>query len=211
MASFGVDEDRVLRALLTRGNQTVQELAEQCGITATAVRHHLQGLMARGMVARREERSGQRGRPKFVYYVPPEVQAELASNFADLAVAIWQELDACEDRSFATRLLRAAGDRLGRFYAAVVGQGPLATRLKRLADLLRRRGVMAETVETENGLALRLLTCPYQRLAEGDRKVCGIEKRVFTEALGTRVLLQQCRLDGHECCEFRAAEASQVA
>lgn len=201
------EEDRVLRALLTRGDRTVRDLVAECGITATAVRHHLQRLMARGLVARREERSGARGRPRYVYYVPSDVRSELASNFADLAVALWEELDECEDRGFATRLLRQVGDRLGRVYARFVGRGTLGERVRRLAELLRRRGVVAEASETEQGPVLRLLACPYARLAEGDRKVCGIERRILTEALGARVLLQQCRLDGRDCCEFRVVEA----
>ncbi len=199
------DEDRVFRALLGGGPQTVRDLVRECQVTATAVRHHLQKLMAQGLVERRECHRGGRGRPSYVYYVPDSVRSELGNNFSDLAVAMWEELDQCQDRGFAMRVLRQVGDRLGRFYGALLGNGSLKDRVQRLAGLLRQRGVAAEAGEAGDAAVLRLLHCPYQRLAEGDRKVCGIEHRMLTAALGGRVRLQKCRLDGHPCCEFRIA------
>ncbi len=198
-----VEEDLVLQVLLSEGPKTVQELTEACAITATAVRHHLNRLMARGLVQRRQERHG-RGRPRYVYFVPSEVRSELGNNFTDLAIALWNEIDAHADRPLAIRLLKQVGDRLGRFYRSMVSAATLQERLRRLVGLFRRRGIVADMVAEPDGrLTLRLISCPYQQLAEGDRKVCGIERRLLATALDASVRLTQCRLDGAPCCEFQ--------
>jgi len=201
-----VDEDLVLQTLLSEGPKTVQELTQRCSITATAVRHHLNRLMARGLVKRRAQRHG-RGRPRHVYFVPDEVRSELGNNFTDLAIALWNELDAHADRPLAIRLLKQVGDRLGRSYRALIEAASVRERLARLVGLFRRRGLVAEVAPAaEQGLVLRLISCPYQQLAEGDRKVCGIERRVLTTALDAEVRLSRCRLDGEPCCEFLVRE-----
>ncbi len=203
-----VEEDLVLQVLLAEGPKTVQELTEACSITATAVRHHLNRLMARGLVERRQQRYG-RGRPRHVYFVPSDVRSELGNNFTDLAIALWNEIDAQADRPLAIRLLKQVGDRLGRTYRALVSGRSLAERLGRLVALFRRRGILAEmATSTDGSLALRLLSCPYQQLADGDRKVCGIERRVLSTALDANVRLTQCRLNGARCCEFEVRECA---
>jgi predicted ArsR family transcriptional regulator len=96
---------------------------------------------------------------------------------------------------------------VGRF-----ADGNLEDRMQRLGDSLRGRGYDVE-VEAHVGAAaagtlpiLRENNCPYQELAEQDRDICGLEREVFEQALGTEVRLTQCCLDGHHCCEFEASE-----
>ena len=40
--------------------------------------------------------------------------------------------------------------------------------------------------------------CPYPELAEQDRGICAVEKMMFSELLGEKVRLSECRLDGDE-------------
>jgi predicted ArsR family transcriptional regulator len=201
----GVESDRILKALLVGRGKSVKELASECGLTATGIRHHLSRLMAEGLVRRRGAKGG-RGRPRFIYFVPTEVQHRLGNNFADLAVAMWEELGACQDRAFATKLLRQAGDRLGRWYRELLPGTTAAVRAEGLAQLLRQRGVLGEVEHRPAVAVLRLMQCPYQRLAEGDRRVCGIERRMLTAALEANVRLTRCRLDGEPCCEYEVRE-----
>jgi predicted ArsR family transcriptional regulator len=46
--------------------------------------------------------------------------------------------------------------------------------------------------------------CPYPDLAEQDRGICALEKMLFSELLGEKVRLSECRLDGASCCRFEA-------
>ena len=41
-------------------------------------------------------------------------------------------------------------------------------------------------------------------LAEADRGVCAMERKMFEKVLGRSLRLSQCRLDGHRSCDFEA-------
>ena len=47
-------------------------------------------------------------------------------------------------------------------------------------------------------------SCPYYELAEADRAVCAMERKMFEKVLGRGLRLSQCRLDGHRSCDFEA-------
>ena len=61
-ADDGRTRDRVSALLLERGPQTAAELAALLGVSPAAVRRHLDGLVAAGLVAERVAPGGQRGR-----------------------------------------------------------------------------------------------------------------------------------------------------
>ena len=47
-------------------------------------------------------------------------------------------------------------------------------------------------------------SCPYYELAEADRAICALERKMFEKVLGRSLRLSQCRLDGHRFCDFEA-------
>ena len=51
---------------------------------------------------------------------------------------------------------------------------------------------------------LKQHSCPYYELAETDRAVCAMERKMFEKVLGRGLRLSQCRLDGHRSCDFEA-------
>jgi predicted ArsR family transcriptional regulator len=79
-------------------------------------------------------------------------------------------------------------------------------RLVQLSNLLHDRGVEAEVAHQAGGAVplLRQHSCPYYALAETDRSICAIEKKMFEKVLGRGLELSQCRLDGDRSCDFVA-------
>ncbi len=51
---------------------------------------------------------------------------------------------------------------------------------------------------------LKQHSCPYYELAEVDRAICAMERKMFEKVLGRGLRLSQCRLDGHRSCDFEA-------
>src|SRR5260221_297599 len=201
-----------LNELHRLGPKTVQDICASIGVTATAVRQRLQRLQNKDFVARDLIRSG-RGRPHYVYRVTEKGLRQLGDNYGDLALILWREVRKIEDpqtrEAITDRIRSALVSRVGRF-----ADGNLEDRMQRLRDSLRGRGYDVEVESQVGGDAaaagslpiLRENNCPYQELAEEDRDICGLEREVFEQALGTEVRLTQCCLDGHHCCEFEASE-----
>ncbi len=196
------------------GPKTVQDICAAIGVTATAVRQRLLRLQNKDFVARDLIRSG-RGRPHYVYRVTEKGLRQLGDNYGDLALILWREVRKIEDpvtrEDITDRIRTALVTRVGRF-----ADGNLEARMQRLQDSLRGRGYDVELDAHANSTGgvlpiLRENNCPYQELAEEDRDICGLEREVFEQALGTEVRLTQCCLDGHHCCEFEASELQPQA
>lgn len=187
------------------GQGTIQEIGQEIGVTATAIRQRLTRLQAQGLVERDLVRVG-RGRPHHVYRVTEKGVRHLGDNYGDLALIMWREIQKITDgslRETLTNQIRTAlVARLGLVNGATIHE-----RLHRLRDNLVERGYDVEVQSRDDALPiLRENACPYQELADSDRSICHLEQEVFEQVLGTSVKLSQCCLDGHQCCEFEAGE-----
>lgn len=205
----GFDPDSSDRPLLDlirrRGPLTVAEMAAELGVTATAVRNRLIRLCGAGLVERRAEHVG-RGRPRHVYQASVEAHRRLGQNYADLAVALWEELMRnVEDRKLRRILFARITDRLADLYRNEVRGRGWQERLEQLGTVLHGRGVETEVAQRGDAMpVLELHSCPYFELAEADRDICALERKMFEKVLGQGLRLSQCRLDGHRSCDFEA-------
>ena len=199
--------DRSLLDLIRRhGPLTVAEMVERQGVTATAVRNRLTRLVGSGMVECRVENRG-RGRPRHSYRASVEAHKRLGQNYADLAVVLWDEMmRTVEDRKLRRVLFGRITERLAELYRAQVTGDEWQGRLVQLGAILHDRGIETEVTSGEGGMSpvLKQHSCPYYELAEVDRAVCAMERKMFEKVLGRGLRLSQCRLDGHRSCDFEA-------
>jgi predicted ArsR family transcriptional regulator len=201
--------DRVLlEAIRRRGGMSVSECVTFAEVTPTAIRHRLNRLMAQGLIRRTEQNKG-RGRPEHRYSLTEEAELLLGQNYADLAMTLWSEIKAFEDRAVGMKVLRRVADRLAERYRRQMPGRDVTERLGDLRNLLAERGIDVEVDERGRLPVLRQHSCPYHDLAKVDRTVCGIEMRMFEKALDSDLKLSQCRLDGHNCCEFELREPAE--
>lgn len=199
--------DRTLLDLIRRhGPLSIAEMADRLAVTPTAVRNRLTRLVGSGMVERRAEH-GSRGRPRYTYEASVEAHKRLGQNYADLAVVLWDEMmRTVEDRKLRRMLFRRITDRLAELYRSQMKGSEWEGRLFELGTILHDRGIEAEVTRASVGMlpVLRQHTCPYYELAEVDRAVCLMERKMFEKVLGRGLRLSQCRLDGHHSCDFEA-------
>ena len=202
--------DRPLLDLIRRrGPMTIAEMAAAVKVTPTAIRNRLTRLVGTGLVERRAEHGG-RGRPRHTYQASLEAHRKLGQNYAELAVVLWEELmQAVEDRKLRRVLFGRVTERLAELYRAqMTGEG-WEGRLVQLGSILHDRGIEAEVAAGAGDAPafLRQHSCPYFDLAETDRSVCAMERKMFEKVLGRGLRLSQCRLDGHRSCDFEAKPA----
>lgn len=196
----------ILDLLRKRESLTVADLAEILCVTATAVRQRLNRLMGQGFIERRAAR-GMRGRPSHHYVLTESGRRKTGSNFADLAVALWEEVRAIKDPEVRRGLLQRIAQRMATTYAGDLQGKSLSERMRAVAEVFHARGIPFE-VDASGALpVLTALACPYPGLAETDRSVCAMERMTFSELLGSSVKLTQCRLDGDGCCTFAPSES----
>jgi DeoR family transcriptional regulator, suf operon transcriptional repressor len=197
--------DAGLMSLLREsGPLGITELASAMHVTATAIRQRLARLMAEGLIER-ELAKATRGRPSHRYRLTEKGIRQSGSNFADLAIALWQEIRQIKDPEVRAGLLRRIAQAMASAYGGKVSGQTTAERMEGVRQLLAERKVPFAVEEKSGQLpVLTALACPYPTLAEQDRGICAVEKMLFTELLGTPVRLTECRLDGAStCCRFQ--------
>ncbi len=200
----------LLDLLRKHGPLSVAQLKGAMQVTATAVRQRLVRLMARGDIERQTERIS-RGRPVHRYLLTEQGRRRAGANFADLAMALWEEIREIKDAEVRRGLLQRISRRLATSYADQICGSSLEERMESLAAIFRQRQIPFEVDRSHDLPLLRATACPYPDLAEKDRTVCSMERMMFSELLGENLRLSDCRLDGHNCCTFQPTSGAGVS
>jgi predicted ArsR family transcriptional regulator len=181
----------VARLLLEQGPVTAASVAEQLGLSPTAVRRHIDALVADGEATSREApRLGQRGRgrPAKFFLLTEQGRARFGHAYDDLAVAALRFLaeQGGEEavRTFAERRVSAFVD---QHRAAIVAQPDAAARAKALAVALTREGYAASARHVGAGEQLCQHLCPVAHVAAEFPQLCETETAAFADLLGTHV------------------------
>jgi predicted ArsR family transcriptional regulator len=191
----------LLNFMRREGPVTISALVAEMGVTATAVRQRLRRLMSQGLVERRTERIS-RGRPNHRYLLTEKGEQSAGTNFADMAIVLWEEIKSVDDPTVRRGLLKRIADRfVAKYRDRVVGE-TLDERMGALAEVMRERDIPFAVSKSNELPVLSALACPYPELAKMDRGVCTMEKMMLSEILGSNVRLSDCRLDGASCCTF---------
>ena len=205
----------LLNLLADSGPLPISNIMQQFSVTRNAVHQRLFRLMSEGLVDRELVRAG-RGRPSYRYLLSPKARKLAGNNFADLTAVLWQEVLGIED----ARRRHGAISRIARalkvLYADAICGTTLKSRMESLRDLLAKRRVRCDVDTRGDVPTFTLRDCPYPELAELDSTVCQMETMLFSQLLGDEVVLSQCRLDGHACCQFssnqkRTTRKAQIA
>jgi DeoR family transcriptional regulator, suf operon transcriptional repressor len=204
MSVAQTSDSNLLDLLRTIGPQGVADMARQIEVTPTAVRQRLGRLLSQGLIQRQPVRNG-RGRPKHRYQLTQLGLRLTGSNFTDLALAMWREIEAIEDFNLRRFLLRGVLKALASDYAGQIAGRTTTEKMESLTRLLAERRVPFSVDDLDGIPVLTAHACPYPELAEKDRTICALEKALFAELLGQDLKLTQCRLDGGPNCQFQTS------
>lgn len=194
----------ILDVLRKQGMLTVAELSDVLSVTGTAVRQRLTRLLAEGYIERQAVRP-ERGRPYHRYSLTTKGRRRSGQNFADLAIALWDEIRLIKDVEVQQGLMQRVSRRLADMYADQVQGQNVVERLDALVELFADRRLPIYVDYSGELPVLNVEACPYPEIADHDRSVCSMEKLFFSEILGESVRLAECSLDGACNCRFEVA------
>jgi len=194
-------DGQLLDLLRQQESASIAEIARATAVTATAVRQRLGRLMVQGLVAREVARAG-RGRPSHRYSLTETGRRQAGTNFSDLAVVLWDEIRKVKDEEVRRGLLERIAEAMARVYREQVVGTTISERMESLKALFAKRRVPLEMGHRGELPVLTVKECPYPELAEKDRGICAVERMLFAKLVEQPMRLSQCRLDGHNCCQF---------
>ena len=207
--------DRVLQAISERGPITAGVLADQLGLTAAAVRRHLDNLVELGLITGRETAAGNRGRgrPARAYVVSDAGHQSLESDYDHLATEALRFLADAAGEEAVTRFAQQRVAELEERYAAELAEaGPdREARTAALVQALTRDGFAASarpvgvpgTAGPLTGIQLCQGHCPVQHVAREFPQFCDAETDAFSRLLGVHVQRLATLAHGdHVCTTF---------
>ncbi len=198
--------DRLLQRLKAAGPQTAAALAERLGVTAVAIRQHLDRLAAEDLVAP-EDRRETVGRPKRYWQLTAAGHGRFPDNHAGLTLEIIEAATAVFGADGLDRLIahREAATRAA--YAGRLAEAPdLAGKVAALAALREAEGYMAEWQAEPDGSFLLIENhCPICAAATQCQALCRSELAVFAEALGRSARIERVEhlIVGARRCAYR--------
>lgn len=192
----GADTDastrhRVAQSILEHGPSTASALGDRLGLTAAAVRRHLDVLLERGVLTAREQRvygSRGRGRPARVFALTDAGRADFPSAYDAIAIAALEFLaDEAGSDSVRTFAARRAAPAEQRYREAVGGADPSVSAALALAGALTADGYVASVRPSALGEQLCQHHCPVAHVAERFPQLCEVETEMFSRVLGVHV------------------------
>ena len=198
----GSPAGQVLSILQRQGAVTIKDLEASLGVTATAVRQQIVGLLADGYIQQEVVRAG-RGRPRHVYSLTPKGRSLFPHHYDEFTNSLLRELLISEGSGKVQELLGRMGQRMAAQYEGQLAGLSSPERASKLTELLNAKGILAEVKFEPHGIVFHEYTCPYYELARENRAICDMEEDMIAYAVKQPVELVSCTLDGHLGCQFR--------
>lgn len=193
----------LLQLLKELGPRTATELAAAVGISAVAVRKHLDALEREGAVTV-ELVHQPIGRPVYRYALAAGADSYFPQRHRELLIALLQVLERERPHDL-PRLLEAANAATLERYAAQLTGKPLHEQVVELARLRNEDGYLAKVGSEGNTLVLREYHCPIRDVAGQFPAACRCEADMFAALLDGRIESVATVIDGAPACEYRVA------
>lgn len=200
----------VLELLRNEPGLTVTDLTTRLEVTATAVRQRLDRLEEMELVDR-EKCSTSRGRPVFQYRLSSLGWRRVGFDYVEFATAMWDVVQKFPDPQVRRQLLDSVSQRMGQKYGELLPNGSLAERIFAMVNVLNERKVPTKVSNVDSLPVIEVQSCPFPDLLDedGGRSICELETQMLSEAIGQPLQLSSCRLDGHQCCQYRSASPAE--
>jgi predicted ArsR family transcriptional regulator len=184
---------RIARLILENGPVTAAGLSTRLGLTPAAVRRHLDGLLAGGMIEVRTARrlaSRGRGRPAKLFAITDAGRSAFEHAYDDLATSALRFLAEAAGPGAVAEFARRQISDLEARYRDAVASAPAGQQVKALAEALSADGYAASAggaPAAGGGEQLCQHHCPVAHVAAEYPQLCEAETEAFGRLLGRPV------------------------
>ena len=170
--------------LLRRAQRSsAAEIGVQLGITANAVRQHIERLERDGLVASGREHHA-RGRPTLKFYLTELADEHFPKRYAEMVTALLTELEEMGGPLLINELYRKLADRQVRLLRDEVSNMSTGERLDHVVKWMHHKGVLIEAERNQISATVRILDCPFRQTAMRFPQVCSTIPTVIGEVVG---------------------------
>lgn len=193
--------ERIMQTLLNNPRSTINELADAVGINAISVRHHLNSMLAEGLVTSEEERHGV-GRPRLVYYLTDEGLERFPTRYFRLANRLLDQLQGTLSPAAIENLFTAMATDLAGEHQRQTRNLTFEEKLNFLKKLLAEEGFTVEWEKVGDAYHIREITCPYLQVGQEHPQVCIVDQTLISTVLEIPAQKISCVLSGDNHCTY---------
>lgn len=193
--------DIILHSIKSSPHSTVEELAESADVSPVTVRHHLNALLADGII---ETGSVRRkvGRPYYIYSLSEKGQELFPKRYVRLTSRLLEEMKGRLPEAVINEIFSGVVDGVLQEHRGEFEHLPLEQRLDYLVALLAEEGFLSTWERTDTGYRLVEYNCPYLSIGSTHVEVCSFDKKLMDSILSIPVQQNSCMLQGASCCQF---------
>lgn len=182
--------------LLLRSDRTVQEIAEEIGVSANAIRGHLAALERDGLVVQARARRDTGGKPATLYTLSQDAVELFPKAYAFVLEGLLEVLDQREGPERVREALAEVGA-----HAAVRAEGSDEEKVRAAADALRALGATVEIRREEGHWKVQGFSCPLSSVTAHDERACGLATALVRKTTGASVV-KACQRGDRPRCAF---------
>lgn len=193
--------DIILHSIKQSPQSTVEELADAADISPVTVRHHLNALLANGII---EASSIRRkvGRPYYVYSLSERGHELFPKRYVRLTSRLLDEMKVRLPEEVIAEIFEGVVDNVLEDHRGEFEHLPIEKRLDYLVELLSDEGFLSAWESTPDGYKLVEYSCPYLSIGSTHTEVCTFDKQLMSGILQLNVHQDSCMLHGANCCQF---------
>lgn len=203
--------EKVLRTLLTHPRRTVNELADEVGISPISIRHHISSLTAEGLVSADEEHHGV-GRPRQVFLLTEAGVEQFPTRYVRLTVRLLEQLKETMPAKMVNQLFTHMAQDLAKDLAAdtVTQDLSMEERLELVKSILQREGFTIEWEQRGDEYHIREISCPYYHVGQDHPEVCAVDQTLISTMLSSPAAKTKCILNGDSYCTYVITEPATM-
>jgi predicted ArsR family transcriptional regulator len=192
--------NRILAYVVEHRGARAEALAEAFDITPGAVRRHMEGLRADGLVEARAVKQAT-GRPYYAYFPTEKAFGTVPPAYADLMERVLRGLEQRPD--VVAAVMGSVAEGLASRHRGAIPDGVAVEEVvARVTEVLRREGILEEWRLEPDGIHLVNTWCPYHAAARISELPCEADRKAIELLVGRDVEQLNRIVDGAECCEY---------
>jgi len=193
--------EKILLFLLKNPKSTINDLADTAQINTISVRHHLNNLLAEGLILAEEERHGV-GRPRLVYSLSDEGLERFPSRYYRLTNRILDRFRETVSPEVLNGIFKEIAKDIASDHRQTLKNLSFEGKLNLLQDLLDEEGFNVEWEKKQDHYLIHEVSCPYFHVAQTHPEVCSLDQTLISEMLEIPANKLNCILNGDHHCSF---------
>jgi len=202
--TFSSRQQSLLNALLyNRAGKSVDELAQELGISRNATNQHLSSLTNLGLI-KNTLRPSHGGRPVKSYFLSQEGLELFPRYYAQFSILLVDWIRRNLDGSTLNSCLKELGAQLAQDYAdRVDALNNLPLKIGEVATIMRELGYETDIGTSDDG-AINIIAsnCVFHQIAVECEQTCEFDLSLMGTLLSAQIDHQECIVRGGLCCRF---------